>query len=278
MNFWFLGGIFVLSLGIRALLKQTGWTITGLAEVDRGRFGEERLPWHLGDFLLCFLLAALGESIVLFFLPAGELSVYEEMQYLLDQSPGVLLLAHALSLGLVAAYLFGLRRAPPKVMGLDAVSRSTLASAGQIWAASMFVAMVVYFSMETLVASTAWTWEDLEPGLEASDPLFHAPMMLFVAMAMILGPAIEEFLFRGILYPVLSRGAGVAMGTLLTAFIFSMLHLDQGLYGFLNRFLLGIFLAYAMEQTGSVLVPWLVHGLYNGGQYGFQWTLERLFG
>src|SRR5574344_360870 len=77
-------------------------------------------------------------------------------------------------------------------------------------------------------------------------------------------PAIcEEFFFRGTLQQFLSqRFSNKHVAILVTAFIFSAIHLQ--FYGFIPRFLLGIYLGYLFVWTGSIWAPIVAHFLHNG--------------
>lgn len=84
----------------------------------------------------------------------------------------------------------------------------------------------------------------------------------FIMIAIL--PAIgEELLFRGViqrLFAEWTRNAHVAI--LITAFLFSFIHFQ--FYGFLPRFMLGIFFGYLMVWSGSIWVPMAAH-LFNNG-------------
>lgn len=84
----------------------------------------------------------------------------------------------------------------------------------------------------------------------------------FVMIALI--PAVgEELLFRGVLQRYLGdwiKNKHIAIW--LTAFLFSALHLQ--FYGFLPRFLLGIYLGYLLVWSGNLWYPMLAHLVNNG--------------
>ena len=77
-------------------------------------------------------------------------------------------------------------------------------------------------------------------------------------------PAIgEEFFFRGVLQRLFSewfRNAHVAI--IVTAFIFSAIHFQ--FYGFIPRFLLGLFLGYMFYWSGTLWLPIIIHFINNG--------------
>lgn len=100
----------------------------------------------------------------------------------------------------------------------------------------------------------------------------------FVMIALI--PAVgEELLFRGVLQRYLGdwiKNKHIAIW--LTAFLFSALHLQ--FYGFLPRFLLGIYLGYLLMWSGNLWYPILAHLVNNGtavvAYYFYQDKLDEI--
>lgn len=78
-------------------------------------------------------------------------------------------------------------------------------------------------------------------------------------------PIVEEFLFRGFLQPAVRGICGKSNAILASGFIFALVHLigDQNIYVFFQIFILGIFLAYLFEHTGSLVSPVSVHITHN---------------
>jgi membrane protease YdiL (CAAX protease family) len=76
-------------------------------------------------------------------------------------------------------------------------------------------------------------------------------------------PAIgEELLFRGLLQRLLNEWTrSIPAGVILTAFIFSAIHMQ--FFGFLPRFLLGLMLGLMLEYTQSLWVPVTAHFINN---------------
>ena len=82
-----------------------------------------------------------------------------------------------------------------------------------------------------------------------------------------LAPLLEEFFFRGFLYPVLVRRLGVVFGILLTAASFGLIHapqLGRAWAPVLVVFLVGLALTIARAVTKSVAASLLMHIAYNG--------------
>jgi membrane protease YdiL (CAAX protease family) len=90
--------------------------------------------------------------------------------------------------------------------------------------------------------------------------------LMFVAMAVLLAPLVEETLFRGYLYPLLARSFGVAPAIILTGLCFGAMHGAQlgwtwSLVGMLA--VVGIVFTIVRARTGSVFASYLMHLGYN---------------
>ena len=107
--------------------------------------------------------------------------------------------------------------------------------------------------------------------------------LLFVAMAVVVAPLVEETLFRGYLYPLLARSFGIAPGILVTGLCFGAMHGAQlgWTWSLVSMLILvGIVLTLVRARTGSVLASYLMHLGYNSlisffaivGTHGFTKT------
>ena len=87
-------------------------------------------------------------------------------------------------------------------------------------------------------------------------------------LAAILGPAIEEIFFRGIMYNSIRGKLGIFWGILITSALFSYMHtyaVEHFLVIFIPIFILGAALAYLYEKTGSLIPSITLHVLNNAG-------------
>jgi len=82
-------------------------------------------------------------------------------------------------------------------------------------------------------------------------------------VAMAIFPALfEEFLFRGTLQPFFTKWfANKHIAVLVTAFIFSAIHFQ--FFGFIPRFLLGVYLGYLLLWGQSLWLPIIAHFFHN---------------
>ena len=101
-------------------------------------------------------------------------------------------------------------------------------------------------------------WQELEENAGMLPDGISLLTMLAVAAA---APVVEEIFFRGLVYTRLRRGFGMVVSMLLSAAMFGLGH--GGTIWFVSSALAGLVLAFALEQTGSLYIPILIHLLNN---------------
>lgn len=100
------------------------------------------------------------------------------------------------------------------------------------------------------------------------DQFFHssADAWIMAIFGITVAPFVEELFFRGFLYPVLARWAGVGLGIVLTAIPFALLHSAQlgNAWGpLVVLFVVGVVLTAVRAASKSVASSMLVHIGYN---------------
>ena len=92
---------------------------------------------------------------------------------------------------------------------------------------------------------------------------------------MALVPALaEEFFFRGAIQHFLSSVLkNKHIVVIITAFIFSVIHFQ--FYGFIPRFLLGIYLGYLAIWSGKLFLPILAHFMHNSLSLLFDYLSKK---
>jgi len=85
-----------------------------------------------------------------------------------------------------------------------------------------------------------------------------AAMLLLVGIAI---PIAEELYFRGVLYSWLRNRFGAGVGMTVSALVFGALHGDISLA--VATFVMGLFLAWIYEQSQSLWLSILIHGINN---------------
>lgn len=101
------------------------------------------------------------------------------------------------------------------------------------------------------------------------------PILLLNIVFMGVIPAIfEEFLFRGTMQNLFSKWfANKHVAIIVTAFIFSAIHFQ--FFGFLPRFLLGIYLGYLFVWSKSLWLPIIAHLMHNANSIIFDYNAQR---
>ena len=90
--------------------------------------------------------------------------------------------------------------------------------------------------------------------------------LLFMAMAVLVAPLVEETLFRGYLYPLFARSFGIWPAIFLTGLLFGLMHGAQlGWTWSLVAILIvvGVIFTIVRARTGSVFASYLMHLGYN---------------
>jgi len=93
--------------------------------------------------------------------------------------------------------------------------------------------------------------------------------ILFMLMAVLLAPVVEETLFRGYIYPVVARAFGIPASVIITGTLFGLLHSFQlwgGWWAIGLIVLVGIIFTFVRAVTHTVLASFLLHVSYNSFQ------------
>mgnify|MGYP001188031406 CR=1 FL=1 len=121
-----------------------------------------------------------------------------------------------------------------------------------------------------LVLLIGWVMNEIIGDQGGSNPLLELvlssdeviPLSLLLITTVFLAPVFEEFVFRGVLLPVLVSKVGKISGVLLSALIFALAHLSVGELPPL--FVLGIGLGLMRLSSGRLFPCALMHSLWNG--------------
>lgn len=102
--------------------------------------------------------------------------------------------------------------------------------------------------------------------IEATDSLFL--FTVFLAMAILAAPLIEEIIFRGYFFHVISRARGERFAICFISLIFALLHVGQYWGDWAAIFMvmvLGSTLTILRARTGTTLASIITHYVYNAG-------------
>jgi len=105
---------------------------------------------------------------------------------------------------------------------------------------------------------------DLQPALRMILDAAQAPWFARLSvgiLAIVVVPAIEELVFRGILFPVVAKKIGMIPAILAVSLTFAILHQDVPTYAPLFVLSTGLCMAYA--YSSSIIVPILMHSTFN---------------
>jgi hypothetical protein len=158
-----------------------------------------------------------------------------------------------LLVGIVA--VFGWRRIRTQ-LGLRFTGVGHILLALGAWVVGIVTGTVVTAALAPLMGRPANNAKEILS--VGSDPLFLALIAFTVCL---LGPLVEELLFRGMLLGWLSRRLPIAIAIVISALVFAGLHFIPTLLPFL--FILGITTGLVRWYTGSTLNSLVVHVCQN---------------
>ncbi|MBP5772694.1 MAG: CPBP family intramembrane metalloprotease [Eubacterium sp.] len=119
----------------------------------------------------------------------------------------------------------------------------------------MYVANMVVVILEKLIPSIAHSFD------ETAKAIYGADLWIQIATAVILGPIVEELIFRGLMYIRLKRMFGAGVAAFVTGLVFGLFHMNisQGVYAFIFSY--GAIFVY--ERYKNICAPILFHMAAN---------------
>ncbi len=123
-----------------------------------------------------------------------------------------------------------------------------------------FLYVMLLYPLVTFVNSVSMLFVD-NTVLEVSDQILSLPVWQIVLSFGILGPFIEEIVFRGVILQSYQRTGRILASILLSSFLFGLIHMNfnQFAYGAV----MGVMFALLFEATGSVLASFIAHAIFN---------------
>ncbi len=94
-----------------------------------------------------------------------------------------------------------------------------------------------------------------------SDQVLDMPMWLMLLTMGVIGPFVEEFVFRGVFLHSYQRSGRVIGSIVLSSILFGMMHLNFNQFAYAT--VMGIMFCLLVEATGSVLSSFIAHGVFN---------------
>lgn len=154
--------------------------------------------------------------------------------------------------GLNPAELFGLQHLHWRSLGLTV----------------LIFTVVILISVNLISALTiTWlekVWPDIQPqetvkAFQESSGLGFK--ILVIIAAVVIAPLAEETLFRGFVYGVLKRYTDAPFAALSSSLMFAIIHMHVG--SLVPLWMLAVLLCLSYEVTGCLLVPMLLHAIFN---------------
>jgi membrane protease YdiL (CAAX protease family) len=246
-DFGALAGLFLFAYPLLVLaLARAGRILPRRARADDRWPLAEAVLVFVTPFALGFLLAAL----------LGREAGAPQPSGLTQLVAGQALLAGAAALVLALA-----ARRPAGLAGLGLA-----ASAPRGALASVLLAYVPGF-LSVLPLAVLWGllcervgWDTQQDVMTHILALEGGQLVLGALIAVLIGPWIEELLFRGFLLGFLESFLHARVALVTSALLFAALH---GLAAFAVILPLSLFLGWLQQRTRSLVVPWFAHALNN---------------
>jgi uncharacterized protein len=253
--------------GVASRVAQDAAPRVGLAVGAIGAYFAGQLVIGL---LLAAMLSLFGADVV----PSGPTTGAGA----LDESTALLALAVASQLGGLAAVVWLLRRRGHRFTELVGAHRPL----GRLVGLGLGVGLLTWIGSTVVVAVlVAISGSDRAPEQALTGSLSDGPLQLLLAIvaAVVLAPIAEELLFRGLLHRALRRRQRLPVATAISSLAFAVVHVDVALsqpLALVGLTIVGAALAVAYERTGSLVVPVVMHAVYNGVAIVALLAVERL--
>ncbi|MGA3310156.1 MAG: type II CAAX endopeptidase family protein [Xanthobacteraceae bacterium] len=211
----------------------------------------------LGWAFLAFLVGQFAALAVLLWLQVGDLS-----SLLATPFDGVLvtlfiLVANPITIAVIALAVWLARARQAEYLALK-LPRTRDLTMGIVWLIGLVAVAdaLLYFSGRALVSPfqlQSYTTAAAQGWLPA-----------LLAGAIIVAPAGEEIMFRGFLYRGWARSDRSAWPAIVAiSILWAALHVQYDWTGILQIFIIGLFLGWMRWRSGSTLLTFLLHALFN---------------
>ncbi len=99
---------------------------------------------------------------------------------------------------------------------------------------------------------------ELKKATDQADPL---TLLILIALPVIRAPIVEEFFFRGLLYPAIKATGHPKLALITTALLFAVIH--DNTRAFIPLVILSFLLTWQYERSGNLISPILTHATFN---------------
>ena len=143
------------------------------------------------------------------------------------------------------------------------------------FATAILVVICTYLMYPMIIVLNAISMLFTNTGTAAVADLMQGQSFLLSVLFVAGMPAfVEEFMFRGVLFHTY-RKSRMLSAILLSAFLFGCMHMN--LNQFMYAFALGVYLAFLVEATGSILSSMLAHFTLNATSVAMSFLLSLLY-
>ncbi len=104
--------------------------------------------------------------------------------------------------------------------------------------------------------------------------MMNGSMVVATLVIAVLPACAEEFLFRGVLFQTY-RKSRILPAIIISAFLFGCMHMNLNQFGY--AFVMGIYLAFLVEGTGSIFSSILAHFTLNFTGVFLNWILKNFY-
>ncbi len=163
----------------------------------------------------------------------------------------------------IVIFLAGLliyRNLPPsEVFGLGSMGFTRALGRSLLWLGAAYPLLMLVQAMVYGVAGGEMSPQEVVEFLQNAET--PRDRLAVLAMAVVVAPVAEEMIFRGYLYPVGKKYFGAFVSMAATSLLFAVLHGHMGSIPAL--FTLAMCLGLAYERSGTLLVPMIMHAVFN---------------
>ncbi|MDA1100058.1 MAG: type II CAAX endopeptidase family protein [Proteobacteria bacterium] len=145
-------------------------------------------------------------------------------------------------------------------LGFARIGRRRLAQAIALGLLAVPVAMLISTLAAPLLGPSSGPALPLAPGQAWGQPYY---ILMLLLGAVVLGPLMEEMIFRGLLYGWLRQRLNLWPAAAAAAGLHALLHFDLGALP--SLFALFVFLACVYEYSQNLWVPSIIHAMHNFG-------------
>ena len=145
------------------------------------------------------------------------------------------------------------------VFGLDSMGFARTLGRSLLWLGAAYPLLMLVQAMVYGAAGGEMSPQEVVEFLQNADT--PRDRLAVLAMAVVVAPVAEEVIFRGYLYPVGKKYFGAFASMAVTSLLFAVLHGHMGSLPAL--FTLAMCLGLAYEKSGTLLVPMIMHAVFN---------------